>query len=122
MFAQTSSALPQIQSGKLRALGIASPRRSAQLPDLPTIAEGGLPGFEAVSWYALLAPAGTPKDVIAKLQIEIARILQLPDIREKLAAQGGDPVGNTSEQLTAMLRSESARYADIVKRANIKAE
>ena len=122
MFAQTSSALPQIQSGKLRALGIASPRRSAQLPDLPTIAEGGLPGFEAVSWYALLAPAGTPKDVITKLQLEVARILQLPDIREKLAAQGGDPAGNTSEQLTAMLRSESARYADIVKRANIKAE
>ena len=122
MFAQTSSALPQIQSGKLRALGIASPRRSAQLPDLPTIAEGGLPGFEAVSWYALLAPAGTPKEIVTKLQTEIARILQLPDIREKLAAQGGDPAGNTPEQLRTMLRSESARYADIVKRANIKAE
>jgi len=122
MFAQTSAALPQIQTGKLRALGVASQKRSAQLPDVPTIAESGLPGFEAVSWYALLAPAGTPKEIVAKLQAEIARILQLPDIREKLAAQGGEPVGNTPEQLGAMLRTESARYADIVKRANIKAD
>lgn len=122
MFAQTSSALPQVQSGKLRALGVASPRRSALLPDVPTIAEGGLPGFEAVSWYALLAPAGTPRDVATKLQVEVARILQLPDIREKLVALGAEPVGNTPEQLTSMLRSESARYADVVKRAGIKAE
>ncbi len=122
MFAQTSSALPHIQSGKVRALGVASARRTPLLPDLPTIAEAGLPGFEAVSWYALLAPAGTPRDIVAKLQAEIARILQLPDIREKLAAQGGEGVGNTSEQLTTLLRAESARYADIVRRANIKAE
>jgi tripartite-type tricarboxylate transporter receptor subunit TctC len=122
MFSQTSAALPQIQAGKLRALGVASPNRAAQLPDVPTIAESGLPGFEAVSWYALLAPTGTPKDVVAKLHVEIAKILQLQDIREKLSAQGGDPVGNTPEQLTAMMRSESARYAEIVKRGNIKAE
>ena len=122
MFAQTSAALPHVQAGKLRALGVASAKRAAQLPDLPTIAEGGLPGFEAVSWYALLAPAGTPKEVTSKLQAEVARILQMPDIREKLAAQGGEGVGNTPEQLSALLRGESARYADIVKRANIKAE
>jgi len=122
MFAQVSSALPQVQSGKLRALGVASPRRFAQLPDLPTIAEAGLPGFEAVSWYALLAPAGTPKDVIAKIQSDVARVLQLPEIREKLVAQGSEPVGNTPEQLGAMLKSESSRYADVVKRADIKAE
>ena len=122
MFAQTSSALPHIQAGKVRALGVASARRTPLLPDLPTIAESGLPGFEAVSWYALLAPAGTPKDIVSKLQVEIARILQLPDIREKLAAQGGEGIGNTPEQLTSLLRTESARYADIVRRANIKAE
>ena len=122
MFSQTSAALPQIQGGKLRALGVASPKRATQLPDVPTIAEAGLAGFEAVSWYALLAPAGTPKDVVAKLQGEIAKILQLPDIREKLSAAGGEPVGNTPEQLAALMRSESARYADIVKRGNIKAE
>ena len=79
MFAQTSAALPHVQAGKLRALGVASAKRAAQLPDLPTITESGLPGFEAVSWYALLAPAGTPKEVAVKLQSEVARILQMPD-------------------------------------------
>ena len=122
MFAQTSSALPQIQSGKLRALGVASPRRTPLMPELPTIAEGGLPGFEAVSWYALLAPAGTPREIVARIQAEVARVLQMPDVREKLAAQGAEPVGNTPEQLAAQIRTESARYADVVKRANIKAE
>ena len=122
MFSQTSAALPQIQGGKLRALGVASPKRAPQLPDVPTIAESGLAGFEAVSWYALLAPAGTPKDVVAKLQAEIAKVLQMPDVREKLWAQGGEPVGNTPEQLAALMRSESARYAEIVKRGNIKPE
>ncbi|MEP7084582.1 MAG: tripartite tricarboxylate transporter substrate binding protein, partial [Betaproteobacteria bacterium] len=122
MFAQTSAALPHVQAGKLRALGVASAKRAPQLPDVPTIAESGLPGFEAVSWYALLAPAATPKEITAKIQTEVARILQLPDIREKLTALGGDPVGSTPEQLAAQLRLESARYADIVKRANIKAE
>ena len=121
-FAQTSAALPQIQSGKLRALGVASPRRATLLPDVPTIAEAGLPGFEAVSWYALLAPAGTPKEIVTKVQADLARVLQMPDIREKLVALGGDPVGNTPEQLAVQLKTESARYADVVKRANIKAE
>jgi tripartite-type tricarboxylate transporter receptor subunit TctC len=122
MFAQTSAALPQIQSGKLRALGVASPRRATLLPDVPTIAEAGLPGFEAVSWYALLAPAGTSKEIVAKVQADVGRVLQMPEIREKLVALGGDPVGNTPEQLVAQLKTESARYADVVKRANIKAE
>ena len=122
MFAQTSAALPQIQSGKLRALGVASPRRATLLPDVPTIAEAGLPGFEAVSWYALLAPAGTSKEIVAKVQADVGRVLQMPEIREKLVALGGDPVGNTPAQLVAQLKTESARYADVVKRANIKAE
>lgn len=122
MFAQTSVALPQVHAGKLRALGVASLQRTAQLPEVPTVAESGLPGFEAVSWYALLAPSGTPKEITAKLQAEIGRILQLPDVKEKLGALGGEGVGNTPEQLTSLLRAESARYADIVKRANIKAE
>ena len=122
MFAQTSAALPHVQAGKLRALGVASAKRATQLPDVPTIAESGLPGFEAVSWYALLAPAATPKDITAKIQTEVARILQLPEIREKLLAQGGEAVGGTPEQLASLLRGESTRYADIVKRANIKAE
>jgi len=122
MFAQTSAALPHIQSGKLRALGVASRKRAPQLPDVPTVEEAGLPGFEAVSWYALLAPAATPKDVVARIQADVARVLQMHDIREKMAQQGGEPVGNTPAELAALLRNESARYADIVRRAGIKAE
>jgi len=122
MFAQTSAALPHIQSGKLRALGVASRKRAPQLPDVPTIEEAGLPGFEAVSWYALLAPAATPKDVVAKIQADVLRVLQMPEIREKLTQQGGEPVGNTPAELAALLKNESARYADLVRRAGIKAE
>ena len=122
MFSQMSSALPHIRAGKLRALGVASLKRSAVLPALPTVAEQNLPGFEAVSWYALMAPAGTPADVIAKLQAESARILRLADVREKLAALGAEAVGNRPEELAAIIRAESVRWQKVVKDANIKAE
>ena len=122
MFSQMSSALPHIRAGKLRALGVASLRRSALLPSLPTVAEQNLPGFEAVSWYALMAPAGTPAEVIAKLQAESARILRLPDVREKLAALGAEAVGNRPEELAAIIRAESVRWQKVVREANIKAE
>jgi tripartite-type tricarboxylate transporter receptor subunit TctC len=120
MFAQSSSALPQVKAGKLRALGIASGRRNAAAPEIATVAEQGLPGFEAVSWYALMAPANTPNDIVTKLQHEIARIVQLPEIKEKLAGLGAEPVGNTPAELAAMIRSESARYAALVQKAGIK--
>ena len=84
------------------------------------MAEQGLPGFEAVSWYALMAPSGTPNDIVTKLQHEVTRIVQLPEIREKLAGLGAEPVGNTSAELAAMIRSESARYAALVQKAGIK--
>jgi tripartite-type tricarboxylate transporter receptor subunit TctC len=122
MFAQSSSALQQVKAGKLRALGIASLKRNPAAPEVPTVAEQGLPGFEAVSWYALMAPAGTPGEVVNKLQHEIARIVQLPDIREKLAALGADPVGNTPAELAAMVKSESARYGALVQKVGIKAD
>ena len=122
MFSQMSSALPHIRAGKVRALGVASLKRSALLPALPTVAEQNLPGFEAVSWYALMAPSGTPADVIAKLQTESARILRLPDVRERLAALGAEAVGNRPEELAAIIRGESARWQKVVKDANIKAE
>ena len=122
MFSQMSSALPHIRAGKLRALGVASLRRSALLPALPTVAEQNLPGFEAVSWYALMAPAGTPSDVIGRLQADSARILRLPDVREKLAALGAEAVGNRPEELAAIIKSESARWQKVVKDANIKAD
>ncbi len=122
MFAQSSSALPQVKAGKLRALGIASLKRSAAAPEIPTIAEQNLPGFEAVSWYALMAPAGTPPEIIAKLQHEISGILQVPEVRDKLAALGAEPVGNSPAELAAMIKAESARYAVLVQKAGIKAD
>ena len=122
MFSQMSSALPHIKAGKLRALGVASLKRSVLLPALPTVAEQNLPGFEAVSWYALMAPAGTPAEVIDKLQAESARILRLADVRDKLSALGAEAVGNRPEELAAIIRSESVRWQKVVRDANIKAE
>lgn len=122
MFSQMSSALPQVRAGKLRALGVASPKRSAAAPELPTVAEQGLAGFEAVSWYALVAPAGTPPEIVDRVQKEVARALQLPDVKERLAGLGAEPVGNTPAELAARMRTESARWAAVVKAAGIKAD
>jgi len=123
MVAQVPSALPHIKAGKLRALGVASAAPLATLPGVPTIAEAAdLKGFEAVSWYALMAPAGTPKEVIEKIQGDIAKVLQLPDMREKLEAQGADPSGETSAELAARIRGEYDYWGEVVKKANIKAD
>jgi tripartite-type tricarboxylate transporter receptor subunit TctC len=120
--AQTQAAIAYIESGKLRAIAAASAKRLAVLPQLPTVAESGYEGFEAVSWYALMAPAGTPKEILSRLSVECARAVQLPDIRERLAALGAEPVGSTPDQLVATMRTESARWAKVVKAANIRAD
>ena len=122
MFSQLSSALPHVRSGKLRAIGMASLKRSPVMPELPTIAEQGFPGFEAVSWYALMVPAGTPQEVIAKLHAETSRILKLPEVRDKLAGLGAEPVGNSPQELAATIRSESARWAGVIRRQGIKVD
>jgi len=122
MFAPLQTALPFIRSGKLRALGIASQKRSPLLPELPTIAEQGVAKFEAVSWYALMVPAGTPADVVDKLNVATTRFLALPETRARLAAQGMDAGGGTALELEAMVRSESARWSEVVKKQNIKPE
>jgi len=122
MFAPLQTALPHIRSGKLRAIGVASQKRSPLLPELPTIAEQGVAKFEAVSWYALMVPAGTPADVIDKLGAATARFLALPDTRAKLAAQGMDPGGGSAQELAATVRAESARWGDVVRKQNIKPE
>ena len=122
MFAPLQTALPHIKSGKLRAIGIASQKRSPLLPDLPTIAEQGVAKFEAVSWYALMVPAATPADVIDKLGAATTRFLALPDTRAKLAAQGMDGGGGSAQELAATVRAESARWSDVIKKQNIKPE
>ena len=122
MFAQMSSALPYIKSGKLRALGVASLKRSAVLPDVPTIAEQGVPGFEAVSWYALMVPTGTPREIVDKLNTETARLLAKPELKERLAALGMDAGGGKPQDLAAAIQRETARWSDVIRKRNIKAD
>ena len=122
MFAPLQTALPHIRSGKLRAIGIASQKRSPLLPDLPTIAEQGVAKFEAVSWYALMVPAGTPAEIVDKLSAATMRFLALPDTRSKLAAQGMDAAGGSPQDLAATIRSETARWSEVVRKQNIKPE
>jgi tripartite-type tricarboxylate transporter receptor subunit TctC len=120
MFAATSTAIPHIQSGKLRAIGVASLRRLATLPQVPTIAEQGFAGFEAVSWYALMAPAATPREVVDKLHAEMARAVGRADVRERFAAQGMEAGSGTPQQVAARIAAESARWAEVVKKRNLK--
>lgn len=120
MFGQMSSVLPLIKGGKLRAVGVASLKRSTVLPDVPTIAEQGMPQFEAVSWYALMVPAATPKPVVDKLNAESLRMLSKPDIKEKFANLGLEPGGGTPQALAATIQSETVRWADVIKKKNIK--
>ncbi len=122
MFAGAPSALPQASAGKLRALAVASPKRIAAAPALPTLDESGLPGFDVTSWYSIVAPAGTPPAVIERLQREIAGALDNPDVRAKLAGLGAEPIANSPAEFAAMIKSETAKWGKIVKDANIKAE
>jgi len=121
--AQVPSALPHIQAGKLRALGVASAAPLAALPGVPTIAaEAGLPGFEAVSWYALLAPTGTPREAIARIHKDTATVLQIPEVRERLAAMGAEPSGESPAELGARMKAESERWGEVVRKAKIRAD
>jgi tripartite-type tricarboxylate transporter receptor subunit TctC len=123
MVAQVPSALPHIKAGKLRALAVCSSAPLPALPGVPTVASAaGLPGFEAVSWYALMAPAGTPREVIAKIQGDVARVLQMPDVREKLEAMGAEPSGETPAELAARIKAEYDAWGDVVRKAGIKAD
>ncbi len=112
----------QIKAGKVKALGVTSAKRAASMPELPTVAESGVPGYEMVLWIGVFAPAGAPREIVSKLNAEIVRIVRLPDIRAEFAGMGVDPVGNTSEQMAEWIRREIARFGPVVKAANIQAE
>jgi tripartite-type tricarboxylate transporter receptor subunit TctC len=122
MFSPPSDSIAHIRSGKLRALAISGNARAPTLPQVPTFAEAGMPGFTAKNWFGVLAPVGTPKPIIDKLSAEIARVLALPDVREKLLGQGMDPYISTPGEFAALLKSDFALYGKIIKSANIKLE
>ena len=112
--------VPQVRAGRLRALGITTPERNAAVPEIPTVAEAGLPGFESTQWYGLLAPAGTSKDIVARLHGEMVKILQQPDIRQRFAGDGATPGGNTPEQFAAYIKAELAKWAKVARNAGIQ--
>jgi tripartite-type tricarboxylate transporter receptor subunit TctC len=115
MFDNMPSMLPHVKAGKLRALAVTSSKRSPAMPDLPTIAEAGVAGYEASSWFGVLAPAGTPSAIVTKLNGEIVRILGLPEIKERLSSQGAEPVGNSPEQFAAYITAEMTKWGNVVK-------
>jgi tripartite-type tricarboxylate transporter receptor subunit TctC len=115
------TALPHIKGGKLRGLGVTSGKRATGLPDIPAIAET-LPGYEAIQWYGILAPAGTSRDIVGKLQAEIARILVLSEVKDRLAADGADAVGSRPDEFAAYIRAELAKWGKVVKTGGIKLE
>ena len=120
IFDNMPSALPLVKSGELKAIGVTSARRSRAAPNIPTLAESGLPGFEATSWFALLGPAGMPRDLQLRLSAETARALAQPDVKEKLAALGLEPNPGTPEALTALMLAETIKWAKVVKESGAK--
>jgi tripartite-type tricarboxylate transporter receptor subunit TctC len=116
------SAQPHIKSGRLRALGVTGSKRAPGADEIPTIAEAGVPGYEAVQWYGVLAPAATPRDIIIKLHAGVVRALQNPDVRQRLLNDGAEPVGNSPEEFATYLRAETVKWAKVVQAAGIKPE
>jgi tripartite-type tricarboxylate transporter receptor subunit TctC len=122
MFATIPSVIQHVRAGTLRAIAVTSSRRSPALPEIPTIAETGYPGFEAGSWFGFVAPTGTPEPIVRKLHAQIAAIVRMPDINEQLASQGADPVGSTPEEFGQYMRSETEKWAKVVKASGIRLE
>jgi hypothetical protein len=114
-------ALPHVRSGKLKALGVSTATRSSAVPDIPTIAEAGLPGYDAGTWYGLLAPAGTPGDIIARLNVELVKGLRSAEMKKRIAAEGGDVIGGTPDEFTAVIKRDIEKWTKVVAASGAKA-
>jgi tripartite-type tricarboxylate transporter receptor subunit TctC len=121
-FANMASALPHVKNGKLKALAITGAQRSPAAPELPTVAESGMPGYQVYEWNAIFAPAGTPSAIINRLQAEIAKIVRIPEVRDRMLALGGEIVASSPADLAAWVREQSASWARVVRAGNIKLE
>jgi len=119
MFDQYSTVAPQAKAGRLRAIGVATPKRHALMPDVPTVAET-VPGFEVSAWYGMFVAANTPRDIVNRLNVELSKVMKMPDIQERMTALGWDPITNTPEQFTAQIKTELAIWADVVKKSGAK--
>jgi tripartite-type tricarboxylate transporter receptor subunit TctC len=122
MFDNAPNVLPQVKAGRLRALAQTGATRSAVAPELPTVAETGVPGYELTVWFGVVAPAGTPRDVIRKLNAEVLKILAMPEVRERFLAQGVEPLGSTPEQFGDHIRAQMAKWSKVVRDAGVEAE
>lgn len=120
MFDNLTSSSPHVKSGKLRGLGVSGPRRSPVFPDMPTIAEAGVPGYETTAWGGLVLPVGTPREIVAKLNAEVNRALQSPQLKERYAAIDAEPVGGSIAEFAEFVKKESAKWGDVVRKSGAK--
>jgi tripartite-type tricarboxylate transporter receptor subunit TctC len=120
MMESLNSITPHAKAGRVRALGVSGARRSPALPEVPTIAEAGVPGYEAATWNGIVAPAGLPKAIVAKLNAEINRALASPTLKQRFAALGAEPVGGTAEQFGKLIRSEYAKWGEVIRRSGAR--
>ncbi|MGH8619196.1 MAG: Bug family tripartite tricarboxylate transporter substrate binding protein [Burkholderiales bacterium] len=116
------SAQSQIKGGRMRAIGVTGPKRSPAVPDLPTVAESGVPGYDVVAWYGLFAPTGTPRPIVLKVNAEVKRIVELPDLRDRLSAEGAEVTASTPEQFAAYLKTEMVKWARVVQASGARTE
>jgi len=116
----TFTAMPLIEGGQLRALAVTGRKRAESMPTVPTVAEAGVPNYEALQWYGLLAPAGTPPEIVERLQAEVAQALKTPEVKERLAGDGAEPVGSTPAEFLALIKDELQKWSDVARAANIQ--
>ena len=121
-FTPLAIGLSSIRAGRIRALGVTSLKRTPELPEVPTVHEAALPGYEVSPWYGLLAPAGTPRAIVERLNAEVTKIVRSPEMKGKLASQGAEPAGGTPEDYAAAIRADTATWARVVKEARLSGE